>query len=163
MSISLAPGSMYGHWTHCTPVVCEFQHGATMIYVQYDDAHPMAAQLKMAQASIDDVFADIPHALQFAEQISAERNPAFWKQARRITLRHHPLAVFSVRYWVGTELPTYDVSWSPDFGPEEGTDYNEEWVEEVVRVEAPDDHEFLSIVRMGNRQFQLELTRNRVE
>ncbi len=27
MAIILSPSKMYGHWTHCEPKVCEFQHG----------------------------------------------------------------------------------------------------------------------------------------
>lgn len=145
---------MLGNWTHTDPGVCEFQHGSTMIYVEYDAAHPMDQQLSIAQISVDSAFADVSHALAKAEEVSAAKYPAFWNQARRISLRQSPLAVFAVRYLIAETLPIYEISWNPSFEPEEGLDYSDEWIEEVVRVELPEDLDFIHIARMGNGQFQ---------
>lgn len=154
MNVSLHPARMLGNWTHTDPSMCEFQHGSTMIYVEYDDAHPMDQQLSIAQISIDSAFAEVSYALAKAEEVSAETYPAFWKQARRIALRQRPLEVFAVRYLIGETRPMYEISWNPSFEPECGVDYSDEWIEEVVRVELPEDLDFIHIVRVGNGQFQ---------
>lgn len=158
MTISLHPSEMYGHWNTEgeNPKTCEFQHGRTMIYVQYDDECSMESRLAIAQASIDDAFDDIGGALAFASDVSAGLFPEFWKHAARIELRQSILSVFSVRYDIGTDFPSYDIWWNPRFRTEEGTAYSEDWVEEVVTVSVPDQRGNISIRRLGKDTFELQ-------
>lgn len=145
MTILLRPADMLGHWTDRNPKVCEFQQDSTMIYVEYDGANPMQQRLAVAQASIDAAFSDFSRVLAYAEGVSSLRHPDFWKNARRIPLRQHPLAVFCVRYTLESDSPSYEVSWNPDFVTEEGVAYSNEWIEENVRVELPQGNDFIHI------------------
>ena len=154
VTISLQATAMMGHWPVDNQHVCEFQHGSTMIYVFYDDANPMQQRLAMAQASIDEAFADVEAALVYAKGVYSITHPEFWKQAHRIELRQRPLIVFGVYYHLDTPSPEYLISWSPNFRPEEGTDYSEDWIEEVVRVEVPRDRVFISVGRTESGEFR---------
>lgn len=155
MSISLLPQNMFGHWTGRTPETCEFQHGATLIFVEYVDAYPMERKLAAAQQTIDDAFAESPCAVAFASAVSAARHPAFWKHANRIALTQPLLIVFSVRYVPDCDQPIYEISWNPSFQPESALAYSEDWVEETVEVSAPDDREFIRVKRICRNQYQL--------
>jgi hypothetical protein len=145
---------MYGHWTHRDPVICEFQHGATMIYISYNEKNPMENRLAVAQKTIDAVFEEMDHALAFAAKISAERHPEFWRNASRITLKQKPLIAFSIRYLLNSDFPVYEISWNPLFQPESGEAYSEDWIEEPVYVELPDDNDFIELQRIGSCQYQ---------
>ncbi len=149
---------MLGHWDaeEGNLNICEFQVGRVMVYVQYDDQSSMASRLAIAEESIDQAFDDIDGALAFASDVSAGLFPEFWKNAARIELKQNPLSVFSVRYDIGTHLPSYQIWWSPWFQTEEGTAYSEEWVEEVVRVTVPDQRGFIWIRRLDKDTFELE-------
>ncbi|KRG72406.1 hypothetical protein ABB27_01760 [Stenotrophomonas terrae] len=155
MPISLQPQNMLGHWTDSTPRTCEFQHGSTLILVEYVDAYPMERKLAAAQQTINDAFAEVPCALTFASAVSAARHPAFWKHANRIALRQSLLNVFSIRYVPDSDQPIYDISWNPGFQPESSLAYSENWVEEMVEVHTPDDHEFIHVKRICKNQYQL--------
>ncbi|RRU15301.1 hypothetical protein EGJ34_09160 [Stenotrophomonas sp. 278] len=148
---------MYGHWNGPgqNPKVCEFQHGRIMIYVEYDDSSPMPARLAAAQASIDQAIEDVDNAVAFASNISAQSFPDFWKNASSIELRENPLAVFCIRYELGTMLPSYDIWWNPWFKTQEGTAYSEEWIEEVVRVRLPEEDGCISILRREQGKFEV--------
>ena len=98
MTIALLPAEMYGHWTHCEPKVCEFQCGATMIYVSYSDDKPMESRLAVARTTVEAAFEETDNALELARQISERRNAEFWLNAKRISLKQKPLIVFAIRY-----------------------------------------------------------------
>ncbi|MBI4996327.1 MAG: hypothetical protein HZC22_05385 [Rhodocyclales bacterium] len=154
MKIELSPSTMYAHWTHCEPKVCEFQHGTTMIYVSYSDSKPMAPRLAIAQKSIDAAFQETDSALKFARQISERKNPEFWKSASRIQLRQSPLIVFAVRYPIDSDLPIYEISWNPVFEPEVGFALSEDWTEEQVQVEQlPDNDEVICVKRLDAQRY----------
>lgn len=155
MPISLQPQNMLGHWTDSTPRTCEFQHGSTLVLVEYVAAYPMERKLAAAQQTINDVFAEIPCALAFASAVSAARHPAFWKHANRIALRQSLLNVFSIRYVPDSDQPIYEISWNPNFETEAGLAYSEDWVEEMVEVHTPDNHEFIRVKRICKNQYQL--------
>lgn len=150
MAIILSPSKMYGHWTHCEPKVCEFQHGATMIYVSYSDDKPMQSRLAVAQTTIEAAFKETENALEFARPISEKKNPEFWQNASRISLKQSPLIVFAVRYPIDSDLPIYEISWNPIFEPEAGIALSEDWMEEEVRVEyLPDSREVIYVKRLA--------------
>jgi hypothetical protein len=154
MTISLSPSDMLGHWTHCDPKVCEFQHGATMIYVSYNDDKPMESRLAVAQATVEAAFNEVDRALEFARRVSQEQNPEFWRNARRIALRQRPLIVFAVRYPIDSGSPIYEISWNPLFEPEAGVALSENWVEEQVSVEKlPDDEVVIFVRRLGSGSY----------
>ena len=155
MAISLLPRNMLGHWTERTPQICEFQHGSTLIFVEYVDAYPMERKLVAAQQTIDDAFAERQCAVAFASAVSAARHPEFWKHANRIALTQPLLIVFSVRYVPDCDQPIYEISWNPSFQPESGVAYSEDWVEETVEVAPQCEHEFIHVKRIGKNQYQL--------
>ena len=155
MTISLLPQNMLGHWTGRTPEVCEFQHGSTLIFVEYVDAYPMERKLATVRQTINDTFAEIPCALAFASAVSAARHPAFWRHANRLELTQPLLIVFSVRYVSDSDQPIYEISWNPSFQTESGMVYSDEWVEETIEVNTPDDDEFLRVKRISRNQYQL--------
>lgn len=154
MTIGLSPSDMLGHWTHCDPKVCEFQHGATMIYVSYNDDKPMESRLAVAQATVEAAFNEVDSALEFACRVSREQNPEFWRYAGRISLRQRPLIVFAVRYPIDSDSPIYEISWNPFFEPEAGVAFSEDWVEEQVIVEQlPDDEVVIFVRRLGSGSY----------
>ncbi|WP_157836386.1 hypothetical protein ACQR5W_20940 [Xanthomonas sacchari] len=154
MSVSLSPAKMYGHWTHCDPRVCEFQHGTTMIYIEYSEEYPMGRSLEDAQKTIDVVFEEVDYALAYASAISSGQHQDFWKAANRISLRQRPLIVYSVRYPLISDFPVYEISWNPHFEVEYGLAYSDDWVEEVVRVEVPDTSDFIKVRRRAPYQYE---------
>lgn len=146
---------MYGHWLHCDPKVCEFQHGETMIYVSYNDDNPMHSRLEIAQKTINAAFGEFENALAFATRISEKQNPVFWQNAKRIFLKQRPLIVFSVRYPLESDLPIYEISWNPIFDPESGIALSEECIEEAIQIEAlPEDDNFIYVKRLGAFQYE---------
>jgi len=153
MAINLSPSKMYGHWTHCEPKVCEFQHGSTMIYVNYSDKKPMESRLAVAQATIEAAFKETENALEFARQISENKNPEFWRNARRIPLKQSPLIVFAVRYPLDGDLPVYEISWDSTFGPESGVALSEDWMEEQVVVQLPENDDIIYLQRVGVQRY----------
>lgn len=155
MAISLLPQNMLGHWTGQTPEVCEFQHGSTLIFVEYVDAYPMERKLAAARQTVNEAFAEIPCALAFASAVSAVRHPSFWKHANRLELTQPLLIVFSVRYTADSDQPIYEISWNPCFQKETGVVYSDKWVEETIEVNTPDDGEFLRVKRISMNQYQL--------
>ena len=155
MTLSLLPQNMLGHWTDRTPAVCEFQHGSTLIFVEYVGAYPLERKLASAQQTIDDAFAECACAVAFASAVSAARHPAFWKHATRIALTQALLIVFSIRYVPDCDQPIYEISWNPRFRAESGVAYSEDWLEETVEVVAPMDLEFIRVKRIGRHQYQL--------
>ncbi len=155
MKISLAPSQMYGHWTHCDPKVCEFQHGSTMIYVSYNENNSMESRLNVASNTIEAAFEEVDDVLVFANTISAERNPEFWKNASRISLKQNPLIVFSIRYPIGCDVPIYEISWNPVFEAESGVALSDDFEEEVIRIEGlPDTGEYINIKRISTKQYE---------
>jgi hypothetical protein len=141
---------MYGHWTHCEPKVCEFQHGTTMIYVSYNDARPMQSRLAVAQKTIAAAFSEAEFALDFARHVSEITNPEFWQYMRRITPKQNPLIIFAIRYPLDSDQPIYEISWNPIFEPELGASTPEEWMEEQVLVEnLPNNGEVIYVKRLG--------------
>jgi hypothetical protein len=154
MTISLSPAAMLGHWTHCDPKVCEFQHGATMIYVSYNADKPMESRLAVAQVTVEAAFSEVDSVLEFARQISEGQSPEFWQNANRIALKQRPLIVFAVRYPIDSDEPIYEISWNPLFEPETGVALSEDWVEEQVRVEQlPDDEGVIFVKRLGAQSY----------
>ena len=151
MTINLSPTEMYGHWTHCEPKVCEFQHGTTMIYVCYGGGErSMAARLAAAQATIEMAFKETKNALEFARHISENLNSGFWQNANRIPLKQSPLIVLAIRYPIDSDLPIYEISWNPIFESETGVALSEDWVEEQVRVERlPENNDVIYVRRLG--------------
>lgn len=157
MAIKLLPAEMYGHWTHCEPKVCEFQHGATMIYVSYSDDKPMESRLAIARATVEAAFKETENALEFARQISERQNPEFWLNARRISLKQRLLIVFAVRYPLNSDLPIYEISWNPNFEPEVGVSLSEDWIEEQVLVDhLPENDDVMYIKRLGVQRYAEE-------
>jgi phage gp29-like protein len=154
MAIKLSPSEMYGHWTHCEPKVCEFQHGVTMIYVSYSNDKPMESRLAVAQATIEAAFKETGDALEFARQISENQNPEFWRNARRIALKQSPLIVFAVRYPLDSDLPIYEISWNPVFEPEIGVAMSEDWIEDQVLIELPENDEVIFLKRLGAQRYE---------
>jgi len=147
---------MYGHWIHCNPKVCEFQHGSTMIYVSYTDEKPMDAQLEVARRTIASAFDEAEGALSFAAQVSETQHPDFWSQAKRIELRQKPLVVFGIRYGLDDPFPVYEISWNPVFQPVSGVAMSDDWVEELIQIEAPPANaEFIHIRRTAAHQFEI--------
>jgi len=154
MAIKLLPAEMYGHWTHCEPKVCEFQHGATMIYVSYSDDKPMESRLAVARITVDAAFEETGNALEFARQISERQNPEFWLNAKRISLKQSPLIVFAVRYPLDSDLPVYEISWNPIFEPEVGVSLSEDWMEEQVLVDRlPENDDVIYLKRLGAQRY----------
>jgi hypothetical protein len=154
MTIKLSPSEMLGHWTHCEPKVCEFQHGATMIYVSYTADRPMECRLKIAQATIEAAFNESESALEFARQISEKQTPDFWQTANRIPLKESPLIVFAVRYPIDSDLPIYEISWNPIFEPETAVALSEDGIEEQVEVEhLPENEEFIYVKRLDAQRY----------
>jgi hypothetical protein len=154
MAIKLTPSEMYGHWTHCEPKVCEFQHGVTMIYVSYSDHKPMESRLAVAQTTIEAAFKETENALEFARTISEKQNPEFWQNASRILLTQSPLIVFAVRYPIDSDLPIYEISWNPIFEREIGIALSKDWVEEQVQVEhLPENEEIIYVKRLGPQRY----------
>ncbi len=154
MTINLSPTEMYGHWTHCEPKVCEFQHGATMIYISYSDEKPMESRLATAQTTIEAAFEETDKALAFARQISERSNLEFWQNAGRIPLKQSPLIVFAVRYPLDSDLPIYEISWNPIFEPEVGVALSEDWIEEEVFVRhLPKNDDVIYLKRLGAQRY----------
>ena len=154
MVIKLSRSEMYGHWTHCEPKVCEFQHGSTMIYVSYSDDRPMETRLAVAQATIDAVFNETENALEFASHISEKQNPEFWRNARRTPLKQRPLIVFAVRYPLDSDVPICEISWNPIFEPESGVVFSDDWIEEQVRVDRlPGNGDVIHLKRLGAQRY----------
>lgn len=135
-------------------MVCEFQHGKIMIYVEYGEKYPMDKSLEDAQKTIDLIFDEAGYALAYASAISAGRHPNFWKNANRISLRQRPLAIFGVRYLLTSDFPIYEISWDPCFETEYGLAYSDDWIEELVRVDVPKKSDFMKIRRIGSYQYQ---------
>lgn len=155
MAVKLSPSEMYGHWTHCEPKVCEFQHGASMIYVCYSGDKTMESRLAVAQTTIDEALGETESALEFARQISEKQNPVFWKNANRISLKQGPLIVFAVRYPIDSDLPIYEISWNPMFEPEAGVALSDDWTEEQVQVKhLPENEEIIYIKRLGAQRYE---------
>lgn len=154
MAIRLLPAEMYGHWTHCKPKVCEFQHGATMIYVSYNDEESMESRLAVARATVEATFEETDNAIEFARQISERQNPEFWLNAKRISLKQSPLIVFAVRYTIDSDLPIYEISWNPIFEPEVGISLSEDWIEEQVFVDhLPENDDVIYVKRLGAQHY----------
>jgi hypothetical protein len=150
MAIDLSPSNMLGHWTHVTPKICEYQYGQTMIYVSYDDSQQMEMRLAVAQLTIEEAFTEFDNVLKFAQQISENQNPEFWRNAKRISLKQNPLTVFAVRYPIDSELPIYEISWNPSFEVEEDVVISKDWAEEeIVRVEVPENLYDINVKRLG--------------
>lgn len=125
-----------------------------MIYVSYSADKPMQSRLAIAQETIEVAFRDADGAVEFAQQISAIKNPDFWNNARRIELKQSPLIVFAVRYPLESDLPIYEISWNPIFEPEVGVALSDDWIEEQVQVERlPDDGEIIYVRRLASRQY----------
>jgi hypothetical protein len=135
-------------------MVCEFQHGTTMIYVEYGENYPMDKSLADARKTIDLALDEADCVLAYASAISASRHPDFWKNANRIPLRQRPLKIFSIRYLIASGFPIYEISWEPRFEAEYGTAYSEDWVEESVLVEVPKETDFLKIRRLSPYQYE---------
>jgi hypothetical protein len=153
MPVKLAPSNMYGHWTHCEPKVCEFQHGQTMIYVCYDAERSMESRLAVAQASIDAVFDEVDGALGFARKVLETRNPEFWQNASRLQQMQSAPVLLAVRYSLGREYPVYEVLWNPLFEPDAGVALAADGTQEDVHVtRTPDDH-FVYVERLGAQQY----------
>lgn len=151
----LSTHQMYGHWIHCNPKVCEFQHGTVMIYVSYGDERPMETRLAKAQESVEATFDEIPYAIEFACKVSQRTNPEFWHIANRIKLRQSPLVVFAIRYPIDSDLPVYEISWNPVFEPEAGLLLSEDYAEEEVQVqELPENEEVVFVKRLGQRRYE---------
>ncbi|MFT3800983.1 MAG: hypothetical protein QM766_07160 [Burkholderiaceae bacterium] len=154
MTIELLPSAMMGHWTHCDPKVCEFQHGATMIYVDYSDDKPMGSRLSVAQTTIQLAFNEMDSVLEFAHLISEHQSPEFWQNASRINLRQHPLIVFAIRYPIDSDAPIYEISWNPLFKPESGIALSDEGVDEQVHIgKLPDDGGSIFVKRLGAHRY----------
>lgn len=154
MSILLAPSNMYGHWTHCDPRACEFQHDEITIYVLYNEEFPMAPRLERAQTTIDQALSEIKSALAFAAEISSGQHPEFWRNASRIVLRQKPLIVFSLRYALDSDFPVYEISWNPCFEAEFGVVYSDNWTEEQISVPLPDSRDFIHVRRIGPHRYE---------
>jgi hypothetical protein len=153
MSILLIPSNMYGHWTHCDPKVCEFQDGKIMIYVEYNNEFPMERRLDAAQTTIEQAFSESESALAFAAEISSRQSPEFWRNASRIALRQKPLILFSLRYPLDSDFPIYEISWNPCFETESGPAYSEDWIEEQVHAELPDNRDSIYVRRLGPQHY----------
>ncbi|KRG63763.1 hypothetical protein ABB26_11200 [Stenotrophomonas humi] len=125
-----------------------------MIYVEHNNEKPMEHRLATAQTTIDLVFSETDYALAFVSEISANRHPEFWKAANRIVLRQAPLVIFSIRYPLDSDLPVYEISWNPRFATESGLAYSEDWVEEMVHVNLPDNNDFIYVRRLGIQQYE---------
>ncbi|MDN0083698.1 hypothetical protein QU487_13175 [Crenobacter sp. SG2305] len=121
-----------------------------MIYVSYNNDRPMDARLAVAQTTVEAAFNETESALEFARHISESQNPEFWRNARRIPLKQHPLIVFAVRYPLDSDLPIYEISWNPIFEPEFGVVLSDEWIEEEVRVDQlPENDAVIYLKRLG--------------
>lgn len=144
--IDLSPSAMYGHWDHLDPMICEFQHGNTMIYISYDSTRSMKSRLANIQKNIDADFNNISEVLCYAKRISENSNPEFWKRANQIKLKQNPLIVFSLRYQLDFDGVIYDISWNPVFKPESGTILDEYYLEEELIIDSlPKDRKWIKV------------------
>jgi len=152
--IDLSRSRMYGHWDHLDPMICEFQHGSTMIYISYDNTHSMESRLGIAQKTVDADFNRISEAISFAQKISEKNYPDFWEKANQITLKQSPLIVFSLRYQLDFDGVIYDISWNPGFRPESGTILDEYFLEEELTINAlPEHKKYINVGRDCNGRF----------
>jgi len=125
-----------------------------MIYVEYSHEKPMEHRLAKAQETIDLAFDESHYALAFASEISAKRHPDFWMAANRMPLKQEPLAIFSIRYALYSDLPVYEISWDPCFETDSRPEYSEHCAEEPVHLYLPDSSEFINVRRMGVQQYE---------
>ncbi|MEA9590135.1 hypothetical protein VC279_23720 [Xanthomonas sp. WHRI 10064A] len=155
-SIDLTKDAMYGHWSHVSPQVCEFQHGSTMIYVSHDnDRWSMERSLQVAQFTINAALAEADAVLEFASHIFEAKSADFWRLARAIPLKQKPLAIFAIRYRLGQALPIYEISWNPTFSVETGVYHDEDGTERLITVETPEeDLSFVDIRRLGTNSYE---------
>ena len=107
---------MLGHWdVNCSVSQCEYQFGRRLVYVQHPKEESPTSCIAAAQAMLADVWADIDGARAFAERASRPMLHDFWAIHDASGKSGFRFDVYSVRFGLPGQRPTYTISTSRDF------------------------------------------------
>lgn len=158
MVIDLISSPMLGYWD-VSPAIsqCEYQFGRRLVYVQHPKGESPAAYIAKAQETVVQAWNDIENVVRFAEQLSRQLIPEFWKAHDESEKPGARFDVYSIHYDLDDPCPTYMVGKNHDFNFEYVT-YAEEdlWKENPIKVDLPEpqDNFFISIRRLGAHAFE---------
>lgn len=159
MHIDLLKSSPIGEWDiDGFTSQLEYQFGAKPIYVQYSKGTDLALVLQKAQAYVQQVWDDMPNAIDFAELRFRAKHPEFWTVWDQATDPAHPLIVFSIHFDVGEARPRYRIAREPGYQFECVIhDKNDLWQQDSERAELPyfPDTDAVLVRRLGLHQFAL--------
>lgn len=158
MVIDLISKPMLGYWDVSPSISqCEYQFGQRLIYVQHPKNEPPNLYLSRAQETVEAAWSDIDNAVLFAEKLSRNLLPDFWKVHDKSNKAGARFTVYSIHYNLDTPQPIYVIGKSHDFDFE-CTSYAEEdlWQESPIttNLSEPPDNFWMSIKRIKENHFE---------